>query len=159
LSTEKARLRIKGRSLTKPGPLLKDLVPLRVFFAGDERKPGFFELDTVCHCGSNASGEFCCALTLADAYQSLTPLINFFYPATKLIGKEKQPNGRSKKTTKKFPKLPANGCLSQRIWLRNTRLNCAVSLNSVELKGAFNRCRERLLQFNREKGRTVSGSA
>jgi hypothetical protein len=68
LAAEKKRLRVKGISLTKPGSLLKDQIPVRVFFAWDERKPGFFELDTVSHCGNNSSGEFCLTLTLTDVY-------------------------------------------------------------------------------------------
>jgi hypothetical protein len=68
LAAEKKRLRIKGISLTKPGTLLKDQIPVRVFFDWDERKPGFFELDTVSHCGNNCSGEFCVTLTLTDVY-------------------------------------------------------------------------------------------
>jgi hypothetical protein len=72
LAAEKAKLRIKGKSLTKPGTLLKNQIPIRVFFTWDERKPGFFELDTVCHCGVSASGEFCVTLTLTDVYSGWT---------------------------------------------------------------------------------------
>jgi hypothetical protein len=46
-----------GESLTKPGSLLKNKIPVRTFFTWDERKPGFFELDTVSHCRANAAGE------------------------------------------------------------------------------------------------------
>ena len=46
-----------------------------------------------------------------EAYQSLTPLSSFFYPALKLIGKEKQPNGRSKKIYEKIPKTPCQRLL------------------------------------------------
>ncbi|GHT88051.1 hypothetical protein FACS1894137_16090 [Spirochaetia bacterium] len=66
LKTERKKLEIRGKSLTKPGTLLKNQIPVRTFFTWDERKPGFFELDTVSHCGSNASGEFCSTLTLTD---------------------------------------------------------------------------------------------
>ena len=46
LKKEKERFRIKGISTTKRGTLLKSRIPIRVCFDRDERKPGFFELDT-----------------------------------------------------------------------------------------------------------------
>ena len=54
LKSERKKLEIRGKSLTKPGSLLKNQIPVRAFFTWDERKPGFFELDTVSHCGANA---------------------------------------------------------------------------------------------------------
>jgi hypothetical protein len=68
LKPERKKLELKGKSLTKPGTLLKNQVPVRVFFAWDERKPGFFEIDTVSHCGISSSGEFCSTETLTDVY-------------------------------------------------------------------------------------------
>jgi hypothetical protein len=68
----KKKLWPKGRSLTKPGPLLKHQIPVRVYFRWDERKPGFFELDTVSHCGVSTCGEFCLTLTLTDVYSGWT---------------------------------------------------------------------------------------
>jgi len=66
LKHEKKRFLLKGRSTTKPGTLLKNQIPIRVCFKRDERRPGFFELDTVSHCGFNASGQFCQTLTMTD---------------------------------------------------------------------------------------------
>jgi hypothetical protein len=66
LKPERKKLELKGKSLTKPGTLLKNQIQVRTFFAWDERKPGFFELDTVSHCGVSSSGEFCSTLTLTD---------------------------------------------------------------------------------------------
>ncbi|MDR2303110.1 MAG: hypothetical protein LBE10_00785 [Treponema sp.] len=68
----KAKLRLKGKSLTRPGSLLKHRMPARVYYAWDERKPGFFEPDTVNHCGIRISGEFCQTLTLTDVYSGWT---------------------------------------------------------------------------------------
>ena len=45
---------------------MKSQIPVRVCFNRDERKPGFFEIDTLSHCGSNASGQFCQTLTITD---------------------------------------------------------------------------------------------
>ena len=62
----KERYRPKGIRTTKPGTLLKSQIPVRVCFHRDERRPGFFELDTVSHCGARAQGQFCQTLTLTD---------------------------------------------------------------------------------------------
>ncbi|MDR1142659.1 MAG: transposase family protein [Spirochaetaceae bacterium] len=61
-----------GKSLTKPGPLLKHQIPIKPYFTWDELKPGFFELDTVSHCGTSTSGEFCRTLTLTDVSSGWT---------------------------------------------------------------------------------------
>jgi hypothetical protein len=66
LGREKKRSRIKGINTTKHGSLLKSQIPVRVCFDRDERRPGFFELDTVSHCGANAQGQFCKTLTVTD---------------------------------------------------------------------------------------------
>ena len=64
LRKEKERYKLKGISTTKRGTLLKSQIPIRVYFNWDERKPGFFELDTVAHCGTRNSGQFCWTLTI-----------------------------------------------------------------------------------------------
>jgi len=66
LKKEKERYRVKGISTTKRGTLLKNQIPIRVCFDRDERKPGYFELDTLSHCGGRASGQFCQTLTVTD---------------------------------------------------------------------------------------------
>ena len=66
LRREKARYRLKGIHTTKPGSLLKSQIPIRVCFSRHERSPGYFELDTVSHCGAKASGQFCQTLTITD---------------------------------------------------------------------------------------------
>jgi hypothetical protein len=66
LKKEKSRFRLKGIHTTKPGTILKSQIPIRVCFDRNERKPGYFELDTVSHCGARASGQFCQTLTITD---------------------------------------------------------------------------------------------
>jgi hypothetical protein len=66
LRKAKDRYRLKGIRTTKPGSLLKNQIPVRVTFDRDEKSPGFFELDTVSHCGTNAEGQFCKTLTITD---------------------------------------------------------------------------------------------
>jgi hypothetical protein len=66
LKPARKKLEIKGKSLTRAGPLLREQIPVRTFFSWDERKPGFFEFDRVAHCGNTTSGEFCWTLTGTD---------------------------------------------------------------------------------------------
>ena len=63
---------MKGIRTTKPGSLLKSQIPVRVCFDRNERRPGFFELDRVSHCGSRAMGQFCQTLTLTDVGSAWT---------------------------------------------------------------------------------------
>ncbi len=55
----------KINSTTKPGSLLKKQIPIRTI-SWDEQRIGCCELDTVVHCGDNASGEFICSIDLTD---------------------------------------------------------------------------------------------
>nr|WP_246220871.1 DDE-type integrase/transposase/recombinase [Phytoactinopolyspora mesophila] len=58
LKPAKASDQIKGVATTKPSPLLRSSIKIRK--AGDEveAEPGFFEGDTVAHCGPTLKGEF-----------------------------------------------------------------------------------------------------
>ena len=60
---QEARRRIN--STTKPGSLLKKQIPIRTV-SWNEQRIGYFELDTVVHCGDNAGGEFICSLDIVD---------------------------------------------------------------------------------------------
>lgn len=64
LAAERARLRVKGRSGTKPGSILKRQIPIRTFAEWDEARPGFCEVDLVAHDGGSPYGEFCQTLDL-----------------------------------------------------------------------------------------------
>ena len=57
---------LRGLSSTKPSPLLRASITIRR--AGDEveDEPGFFEVDTVAHCGPTLKGEFCRTVNLTD---------------------------------------------------------------------------------------------
>jgi hypothetical protein len=79
LRPEKKKISLKGKSGTKPGKLLKKHIPIRVYFPDAQKKPGFFEFDTVHHCGISESGEFCLTLTATDVYSGwleLRPVLN-----------------------------------------------------------------------------------
>lgn len=66
LKAERNRLKLRGIGTTKPGTLLRNSIRIRR--AGDEMEsePGFFEVDTVAHCGPTLRGEFARTLTLTD---------------------------------------------------------------------------------------------
>lgn len=68
LKGAKATDQIKGVSTTKPSPLLRSSIKIRK--AGDEveAEPGFFEGDTVAHCGPTLKGEFARSLNLTDVH-------------------------------------------------------------------------------------------
>jgi hypothetical protein len=66
LAAAKARGALRGISTTKPGTLLRNSITIRK--AGDEVEadPGFFEADTVAHCGPTLKGEFARTVNLTD---------------------------------------------------------------------------------------------
>ena len=79
LKADKKELAFKGKSGTKPGNLLKKQIPVRTYYADADKKAGFFEIDTVHHCGHTDSGEFCLTLSATDVYSGwieLRPLLN-----------------------------------------------------------------------------------
>ena len=66
LTDTRKRYRIKGRSTTRPGSLLKKSIPIRTFADWDEKVPGFFEVDLVSHDGGAARGDFNQSLNFTD---------------------------------------------------------------------------------------------
>jgi len=55
-----------GLSTTKPGSLLKSLIPVQTFTAWDEERPGFMEIDLVAHCANTTEGQYLNTLTCTD---------------------------------------------------------------------------------------------
>lgn len=67
LAADRAELSTRrGRSLTKPGGLLKSQIPMRTWADWDEKIPGFLEIDLVGHDGGDLNGEHCATLTATD---------------------------------------------------------------------------------------------
>lgn len=66
LAHEREKMRLHGRSHTKPGSLLKAQIPIRTWAEWDDAAPGFVEIDLVGHEGGNNRGEFCFTLTVTD---------------------------------------------------------------------------------------------
>jgi hypothetical protein len=55
----------RGRSLTRPGSLLREQIPVRAE-PWDTDRPGFLEADTVAHCGESLAGDFIWSITYTD---------------------------------------------------------------------------------------------
>jgi hypothetical protein len=66
LAPERGRLKVKQRSGTKPGMLLKGRIPIKTFSEWDDATPGFCQVDLVAHDGGMASGDYCQSLDLTD---------------------------------------------------------------------------------------------
>ncbi len=67
LSADRAELTTRrGRSLTKPGSMLKSQIPMRTWADWDNTVPGFLEIDLVGHDGGDLNGPFSCTLTCTD---------------------------------------------------------------------------------------------
>jgi len=62
----KRQAQLRGRSLTRPGSLLKHHIPIRTFTDWNEEIPGFCEADLVAHDGGAAFDDYCQTLTLTD---------------------------------------------------------------------------------------------
>jgi transposase InsO family protein len=80
LRKDKQALRLRGKSLTKPLDCLKSRIPIRTFYTAEERKtPGFWQIDTVHHCGNSTQGQYLHTLTatdLASGWIELRALLN-----------------------------------------------------------------------------------
>jgi hypothetical protein len=66
LAKTKVLARLKGRSATRPGTLLKHHIPVRTFADWNDVRPGFCEVDLVAHDGGASFGDYCQTLNLTD---------------------------------------------------------------------------------------------
>ncbi|WP_250506495.1 integrase catalytic domain-containing protein [Bowdeniella massiliensis] len=66
LAGKRNRMRLRGRSRTKPGSLLKHQIRIRTFADWDDAQPGFVNIDLVAHDGGVAAGEYCYTLIVTD---------------------------------------------------------------------------------------------
>lgn len=71
LKPYKAKYRRQRRSGTKPGSLLKDLIPLKSL-GNIASGAGMVEADTVAHCGGSLLGDFIWSLNITDQYSGWT---------------------------------------------------------------------------------------
>jgi hypothetical protein len=56
----------KGLSTTKPGTLLKNAIPVRIFTPWEDEHPGFVEVDLVAHCGETTEAPYLNTLSCVD---------------------------------------------------------------------------------------------
>jgi len=67
LTGERKKHKMKGKSATKKGALLKNQIPVRRFWAWNEKQPGFCEIDTVSHDGGGEiNSHYAWTLTATD---------------------------------------------------------------------------------------------
>ena len=66
----------RGISTTKPGTLLKKMIPVRTYTPWEDEKAGFIEIDLVAHCGESAEGQFLYTLTGTDIATGWTECIS-----------------------------------------------------------------------------------
>jgi hypothetical protein len=74
LKYDREAMPARGRTLTKPGSLLKSQIPIRRGSDWSENEIGFVEIDCVAHCGSTGTGEFLPALDMTDVKSGWTGL-------------------------------------------------------------------------------------
>ncbi len=77
LKSHKLALRRRFYSTTRPGRLLKSMIPIRTFNS-DIRRPGYLEIDTVAHCGRSLQGDFLYTLTATDIFTGWTDRVAVF---------------------------------------------------------------------------------
>jgi hypothetical protein len=63
-----------GRSLTKPGTLLKQQIAIRTYADWNDKRPGFMEMDLVDHSGGLAQGDFAQTLNMTDVSSGWTEM-------------------------------------------------------------------------------------
>jgi len=74
-----------GLSTTKPGSLLKNLIPVRTFTAWDEERPGFLEIDLVAHCGNTTEGQYLNTLTCTDLSTGWTDVTALLHRSQEVV--------------------------------------------------------------------------
>ena len=74
-----------GLSTTKPGSLLKNLIPVRTFTEWDEERPGFLEIDLVAHCGNTTAGQFLNTLTCTDLCTGWTEITGVLHRSQEAV--------------------------------------------------------------------------
>lgn len=68
LKPARAKDQVRGVATTRPSPLLRSSIKIRKADDEAEGEPGFFEGDTVAHCGPTLKGEFARTVNLTDVH-------------------------------------------------------------------------------------------
>jgi len=61
----KGRYKKRGLSTTRPGSLIRQLIPIKTD-QWNENRPGYVEVDLVAHCGTSVAGEYINTLDMVD---------------------------------------------------------------------------------------------
>jgi hypothetical protein len=75
LASARAQFPLRGATITRPGTVLKQEIPIRTFSEWDDARPGFLEVDLVAHCGSSSEGFFLCTLCAVDIATAWVELV------------------------------------------------------------------------------------
>ncbi len=65
LSSFRSRYQKRGLSTTRPGSMIRELIPIKTD-QWNESRPGFVEVDTVAHCGTTVAGEYTNTVNMVD---------------------------------------------------------------------------------------------
>jgi hypothetical protein len=76
-----------GLSTTKPGSLLKNLIPVQTFTEWDKEQPGFMEIDLVAHCGNTTEGQYLNTLTCTDISTGWTDVTALSHRSQEAVSK------------------------------------------------------------------------
>jgi len=76
-----------GLRTTKPGSLLKNMIPVRTFTEWDQERPGFMEIDLVAHCGNTTEGQFLNTLTCTDLSTGWTDVTALLHRSQEAVSK------------------------------------------------------------------------
>jgi hypothetical protein len=76
-----------GLSTTKPGSLLKSLIPVHTFTEWDAERPGFMEIDLVAHCGNTTEGQYLNTLTCTDICTGWTDVAALLHRSQEAVSK------------------------------------------------------------------------
>jgi len=87
LKPARDRMRIKGVSMTKPSPLLRNSISIRTCADEAPDEPGVIEADTVAHCGPTLIGEFARTVTMTDVVTGWTENCSIRNNASKWVVK------------------------------------------------------------------------
>ena len=80
-----------GLSTTKPGSLLKHLIPVHTFTEWNEERPGFLEIDLVAHCGNTTEGQFLCTLICTDLCTGWTEVTGLLHRSQEVVSEALRP--------------------------------------------------------------------
>ena len=73
-------------STTRPGSLLKKVIPIRTFADWQDNRPGFLEVDLVAHCGESVDGFYLNTLTAVDIATGWTECSGVWGKGQKRVG-------------------------------------------------------------------------